>query len=946
VEGPIDVLISYVPEDDDLCKELETHLALLKRDGIIRAWHQRLIHAGADHRAETGERLRSARVIVFLVSASYLASDRYEDEMQPALARARQGEALAVPVLLHAYDLPRELFAGLVVLPRDKPPVASWPSRHDAWAGVVREIREAIEALGGTTTVRQTNVGKAAPEPRYEDAASRALAKQFEAARARRKALLEAKASTAAVDAEILDLRRLLREGGRLRAGDTLEDGRYLLIELVGRGGFASVWSAVDREGGERVAIKVLHSELARDASRRERFFRGARVMAGLGHEAVVRVLNPGGEDGGWLYFVMELVPGGDLRRAVVNGTVTREQTMPLILGVGDALVEAHAKGVVHRDVKPANILLDASGAPRLTDFDLVAVGDTTGGTRTGAAMGTYLFMAPEQINNANSANARADVYGLGMTTMFCLHGGELPEITLRRPDKVIEGLPCSSAVRAILTKATELNPMDRFTDARAFCEALREAAVATHVVSPSAHMSEPEPHAPSTDKAIPGPPPVSDRPKAPVNAEQKLWRPMRKGLLLGAGFSHDFGMPLVGELTEVFLAAFTPSETPRFTENLARSQPYSKDRPIDPAAVRAGMDVVLRYKREAGSNYEELLGQLAAARTGPVPKQDSYNLLLTRLSELVFMILRAYQAVSYEVMYPVNRTCFSKLREFLSADETWVFSLNHDLYVECLALDLGIPITYGDTDRVTFPRSNLPPKDEVALSCCSRSQFHYEGPGWFRGAYGINLVRLHGGLAEFEHDDGAVICNPSLKHSGSSELMAELKRIEAMSYCRDDGARLGSSYDLDRIITGPDGSLDILSRPLRIGARQYMPTTKVRPGEERLKLFDDALRQLDELTIIGYSLENEHVTNRLLNAMVLNQQLKIRIVDPKSRPCPSFLRQFDYDLRVQSVACTATQWLSYVVDQRWDDAQVKALSESRKLRTEVRRLVERWPRR
>src|SRR5262249_47267532 len=157
----------------------------------------------------------------------------------------------------------------------------------------------------------------------------------------------------------------------------------------------ASVWSADDRTRKEPVAVKVLHAEMARDESRRERFFRGARVMATLGHQAVVRVLNPGGDDGGWLYFVMELVPGGDLHLAVLKGTVPPDRAIPIVLAVGEALAEAHAKDIVHRDVKPANVLLDASGAPRLTDFDLAAAGDTTGGTRTGA-MGTFLYAAPE----------------------------------------------------------------------------------------------------------------------------------------------------------------------------------------------------------------------------------------------------------------------------------------------------------------------------------------------------------------------------------------------------------------------------------------------------------------------------------------------------------------------------------------------------------------------
>jgi serine/threonine-protein kinase len=519
VAGPIDVFFSYAHADESLRIELEEHLAALQREGLIRAWHQRRIAAGEDWKNQIDEHLTAASVVLLLVSSSYLASDYlYDVEMKRALDRERAGQARVMPVLLRPCDWKSSPFAKLSPLPRGDATVTEWENRDAAWTAVALGIRATIEDIrnpghgrtaGPAGTKARAPSRAASQEPAYESAESRNLAEQIEAARVRRRALQDAGASTEVVDGEILDLRRRLREGGRLRAGDALENERYLLLEQVGRGGFATVWAARDRERGERVAIKVLHPDQAREPSRRERFFRGARVMAGLRHEAVVRVLQPRGEDGGYLFFVMELVEGEDLHRAVVGGRLPQEATVPLILHVGQALAEAHEKGIVHRDVKPANILLDAAGRPRLTDFDLVAAKDTTGGTRTGA-MGTFLFTAPEQIRQAKEADARADVYGLGMTAIFCLHGGDLPASAVRRPERVIEKLSCGDAVKGALTRAIELEPEDRYADARAFCEGLRAASAPVVEDMPAPAESpetEPKLEVPGDARLIPSPP-------------------------------------------------------------------------------------------------------------------------------------------------------------------------------------------------------------------------------------------------------------------------------------------------------------------------------------------------------------------------------------------------------------------------------------------------------
>jgi WD40 repeat protein len=312
----------------------------------------------------------------------------------------------------------------------------------------------------------------------YSDVAAR-LTGDLGAARARRAQLVAAGVSPGSVDHEILDLRHRLHSDLHLKEGDALGANRYTLIRRIGRGGFAVVWEALDRSLDRRVAIKILHGELAGDPLRRARFFRGARAMVALDHEAVARVLEPECEDRGYHYFVMELMSGGDMLRAVLEKRIGgEEQIIALIVRVGDALARAHGRKLVHRDVKPANILLDDSGAPKLCDFDLVGGADTTGGTRTGA-LGTFLYAAPELLSHPEDADARADVYGLAMTTIFGLHGANLPTAIMRDVRPLIGRLACRAAVKTVLQRAVDWSPRERFEHAGLFCAALLGARTA-----------------------------------------------------------------------------------------------------------------------------------------------------------------------------------------------------------------------------------------------------------------------------------------------------------------------------------------------------------------------------------------------------------------------------------------------------------------------------------
>ncbi len=279
---------------------------------------------------------------------------------------------------------------------------------------------------------------------------------------------------TSQVLKRIVELKRRLREGGQLQPGDLL-NGRFKLLEVIGQGGFATVWKAADQERHTLVAVKILHGQYRHDRSRRQRFFRGSRKMAELNHQAIVRVIEEKGEDEGWFFFAMEYLAGGNLREAVQSGLLTREERLRILLEVGDAVAFAHGKKVVHRDVKPTNILLDEHDRPKLTDFDLVRAPDTTGGTRTGM-LGTMIYAAPEMMTGPKHAGKPADVYGLGMTMVFALYGKDLPPEALRNSDSFVASLNAPSDVREVLVRAVAWDLEKRWGSVSELCAALRQA--------------------------------------------------------------------------------------------------------------------------------------------------------------------------------------------------------------------------------------------------------------------------------------------------------------------------------------------------------------------------------------------------------------------------------------------------------------------------------------
>ena len=260
--------------------------------------------------------------------------------------------------------------------------------------------------------------------------------------------------------------------------------GRYELEELVGTGGMSSVYRAHDRLLERDVALKVLHEQFTADTDYVERFRREARSVAQLSHPNIVTVIDRGEQDDRQ-YIVFEYVAGENLKSLVEReGPLPEDEAVRLTLQIARALGFAHEHGLVHRDVKPQNVLLNGDGQAKVTDFGIARSLDVKGGlTQTGTVMGTSDYIAPEQARGSR-VDAQSDIYSLGVV-LYELLTGEVPfpadnfvAVAMRHinepPPSVRERRPdVSPRLDAAIRRAMAKEPRDRFASMDELCAEL-----------------------------------------------------------------------------------------------------------------------------------------------------------------------------------------------------------------------------------------------------------------------------------------------------------------------------------------------------------------------------------------------------------------------------------------------------------------------------------------
>ena len=392
-----------------------------------------------------------------------------------------------------------------------------------------------------------------------------------------------------------------------LHAGQLL-DGRYRVGSWIARGGMATVYLGTDTKLDRTVALKVAHPELADDPEFVRRFTGEARSVARLSSPNVVAVYDQG-SDAGLLYLVMEYVPGRTLRELLrERGRLSPREALDIISGVLGGLAAAHQAGIVHRDVKPENVLLGDGNTIKVADFGLARAASRASHTRTGMIIGTAAYLAPEQVSRSVS-DARTDVYAAGVMLYEMLtgaqpHTGETPLAVAHKhvsdpvpaPSSVVPGLPPS--LDALVALATSRDPDLRPADAGQFLHAITDVRRGMPIGGAGAAPAAP----PAAAAPLPSPrpcfPPPSRGP-APVAPGRHAARPARRARVPPAEF------PWFDEAGPVRQSDVRPPE---------RDKPHA-DRPgRRPAPTTASRTAACRTARATGPPPARHGGRAATA--------------------------------------------------------------------------------------------------------------------------------------------------------------------------------------------------------------------------------------------------------------------------------------------------------------------------------------------
>jgi serine/threonine protein kinase len=436
--------------------------------------------------------------------------------------------------------------------------------------------------------------------------------------------------------------------------------GRYELQSRLGRGGMATVFRGSDRVLGRSVAVKVLASTFAKDGTFVERFRREAQAAAGLNHPNVVAVFDTGSDDGVH-YIVMEYVEGRTLADVIrEEGALPPTRAAEIAATVCRALSSAHEKGMVHRDVKPGNVLLTSDGGVKVADFGIARVVSGEPLTVTGSVMGTASYLSPEQATGSK-VDRRSDIYSLGCVLYEMLTGripfeGDTPvsiaykhvEEEPTAPSSVNPAVP--SALEAVVKRAMAKSPADRYQSSDEMARDLRHAAAGSAPQTTVAGSPEEQ------TAILPVSPggPASTEPLPISGQARRRWWPFAVGAIalaiLGLGLALTLGDNQPPPTDRGTPPPISPSPSPSPSVSPSPEAIPS----VDDAFAALGLTVA-NAGEELGEDAEEILDRAEEAFV-EYREQGNLDEALQRLGEIEAALVERTQEgqISTETASPI----------------------------------------------------------------------------------------------------------------------------------------------------------------------------------------------------------------------------------------------------------------------------------------------------
>ena len=425
--------------------------------------------------------------------------------------------------------------------------------------------------------------------------------------------------------------------------------GRYRIVERLGAGGMGEVFLAEDPRLAREVALKVIRQDALRDEAARHRFRQEARTLSRLLHPNIATLFDYD-SDGGVEFLVMERVPGQTLAQLLAAGPLPESRARAIAVGIAEALQAAHEQGVVHRDLKPGNVMITPRGRAKVLDFGLAAVlGDPSGPSHAptaslpGSLVGTAAYLAPEQVSGG-PLDARADLHALGAIVFEMVAGrppfqadgiGALLYAIAERPAPALrEARPGASAeLEAIVARCLEKEPSRRFADAEALARALRGAA------------GDSETGIPRTDRAAQAPAPPESAPLAPARTAAGSPTGAIRSLAV-LPFANRSGDPeqefFADGMTDALITGLAQIGALRVISRTSAMRFKGSDRPLPEIAATLKVDAIVEGSAMRAGDRVRITVQLVEAATDSGLWAHSYERALTDILSLQDEVARA----------------------------------------------------------------------------------------------------------------------------------------------------------------------------------------------------------------------------------------------------------------------------------------------------------------